>query len=73
MISPASAMPIRSSTLTGNIENATAALPLVDELLEFGGAADAADEVDPLVGAHVGDLQDRVQQVILQDADVEAG
>ena len=50
MIAPASDTAIRSATLTGNIENATAALPDVDERLELGGAAGAADEIDPLVG-----------------------
>ena len=54
---PASAMAIRSSTVTGYIENATAALPRVDGLLERLGAARAADEIDALVGADVADAE----------------
>src|SRR5439155_18100200 len=44
---------------------------LIDELLELPGAAGAADEIDALVGADVGDDEDWSEQLILQDADVE--
>ncbi len=71
MIAPASETRIRSATLTGYSENATAAFPDVDELLERTRAARAADEIDALVGAHVGDVQHGRQQLLLQDADVE--
>ena len=71
MMPPASAMAIRSATLTGYSENATAALPAVDQALEFGGAADAADEIDALVRARVADLQQRLQHALLQHLDVE--
>ena len=71
MIAPASDTAIRSATLTGNIENATAALPDVTSCSSSAGAAGAADEIDSLVGADVRDFQDRREQPVLQHADVE--
>ena len=71
MISPASDTAIRSATLTGIQRERDRRLARVDQLLERPGAARAADEIDPLVGAHVGDLQHRRQQPLLQHADVE--
>src|SRR5690606_14465948 len=44
----------------------------VDTLLQFTQAADATDEVDALVAARVVDAQQRGQQIVLQDADIEA-
>ena len=71
MISPASETAIRSATLTGIQRERDRRLAGVDQPLELAGAARAADEIDPLVGADVGDLQHRRQQPLLQHADVE--
>src|SRR5204863_4100244 len=46
-------------------------LAAIHEVLQLARAARAADEVDALVGADVGDLQDRREQLVLEDADVE--
>ena len=71
MIPPASAMAIRSATLTGYIANATAARAGVDALGEGARAADAADEVDALVRPRVADAQQRLQDLVVQQLDVE--
>ena len=71
MISPASDTAIRSATLTGIERERDRRLARIDQPLELAGAARAADEIDPLVGAHVGDLQHRREQPLLQHADVE--
>ena len=71
MMPPASEIAIRSSIVTGYIENATAAVPESTALLEAGGAAGAADEIDPLVGADVADAEQRLEDVPLQQRDVE--
>ena len=57
--------------LVARREKATANLPLSDLLLQFGRAADAADEIDALVGARVVDAEHGREQVVLQDGDVE--
>ena len=46
-------------------------VPAVDEFFEFGGAADAADEVDAFAGAGVVDAEERGEEAILEDGDVE--
>jgi hypothetical protein len=46
--------------------------PFAHALLEVHNAAIAADELDPLVGARVADAQDRREQVVLEQAHVEA-
>ena len=51
--------------------NATAARAAVDDLLQFARAADAADELDALVGALVADAEQRREHEILQARDVE--
>ena len=40
---------------------------------EFRRAAGAADEIDALVGAHVGDVQQWRKNLVLQDADIQRG
>src|SRR3954470_3802808 len=47
-------------------------LAAVDALLELGKTADTADEIDPLVAARVGNTKDRCDQIVLEQADVEA-
>ena len=59
MMPPASHTCIRSSTLTGYIENATADFARLDQPFELRGTARAADEIDPLVGADVADAEQR--------------
>ena len=46
-------------------------LARVHPALELRRAADAADEVDPLVGARVADAEDRPEDPVLQQGDVE--
>lgn len=46
-------------------------VPAVDEFFEFGGAADTADEVDAFAGAGVVDAEERGEEAILEDGDVE--
>ena len=57
MISPASETAIRSRDADRVQRERDGRLAGVDESLELPGAARAADEIDPLVGADVGDLQ----------------
>src|SRR5579871_3943708 len=46
-------------------------IALIDQLFEFADAADAADEIDPLAGARVVDVEQRPEDVILEQRDVE--
>ena len=69
---PASAMDIRSAMPTGCIANATAACPSSTSRIERTRAADAADEIDPLVRPDVADLQQRRQHLVVQARDVES-
>ena len=61
MMPPASAIAIRSSRLTGIHRERHRGLARRDQPLELGRAANAADEVDALVGANVADLQQRLR------------
>lgn len=45
----------------------------IDELDEFAGAADAADEIDALAGAGIVDAEDGSEEAVLQAGDVELG
>src|SRR5688500_11452925 len=47
-------------------------LPAVDAACELGGAVDAADEVDALVAARIGDAEDGAEDLVLADLAVEA-
>src|ERR1035441_774999 len=49
----------------------TGILAAVDQLLQLSRAADAADEVDALAGARVGDAEERFEHVPLQERDIE--
>ena len=71
MMPPASAIAMRSATLTGNIENATAALPDETSRSSSAGAANAADEIDALVGARIADAEERLEHRALEHLDVE--
>jgi hypothetical protein len=44
----------------------------IDALLQFREAADAADEIDALVAAQVGDAEQRAEYVVRQQRDIEA-
>ena len=71
MTLPASATEKSWSIVVGKKEKATRNWPETDLLLELAGAADAADEIDPLVGPGIGDAEDGRQEVVLEDRDVE--
>ena len=71
MISPASAIAIRSWTVTGNMLKATAPAPLLTIFSSSPVAADAADELDALVGALVANPEQRREHEIVQARDVE--
>ena len=55
---PASAIATRSSIVGRKHGESHRGLAAVDEPFQLGRAADAADEVDPLVGALVADAED---------------
>src|SRR5262249_4543191 len=44
---------------------------VVHQLLQFSGAADAADEADALAGARIRDAEDWIEGVLLNHGDVE--
>lgn len=44
----------------------------VDDPLQFGVAADAADKVDARIRARIADLQNRLQDMVQQDVDIQA-
>ena len=69
MMPPASATAIRSSMLRRVEREGHRHLAGVDAALELGEAAPAADEVDALVGARVGDAEERLDQVAGEQRD----
>ncbi len=71
MIPPASEIAIRSSIVTGYIENATAAAPESTARSSAFGSAGAAHEIDPLVGPDVADAEHLLEHVALQQRHVE--
>ena len=72
MIPPASEMAIRSSIVTGNIENATAAAPELTAASSALVPRRAAEEVDSLVGPDIADPQDLLEHEPLQKGDVQS-
>src|SRR5713101_9841895 len=46
-------------------------LTRLDLLLELRGAPDTAHEIDPLVRPRISDSQDRTQEIVLEDGDVQ--
>ena len=71
MISPASDTSINSTTLTGYMEKATAALPLFDHLFEGGRPLRSADEVNALVRSYILNPENRPHQTILKNVAVQ--
>ena len=69
MMPPASATAIRSSMLRREEREGDRHLARVDPPLELAEAAPAADEVDALVGARVGDAEQRLDQVAREQRD----
>jgi len=55
----------------GNIENAAAISPFVDPLLQLLQAANAAYKIDAPVAPGIGNAEQRRQQAIGQQADIE--
>ena len=71
MISPASDTSISSTMLTGIHRKRDGHPAAVDQLLERLCALRAADEIDALVGAHILNAENRLQQPLLQHVAVE--
>ena len=71
MISPASETAMRSSILTGNSENATAAAPESTSRSRYWVPRAPPTKSIRVIRANVADLQNRFQQLLLQDAHVE--
>ena len=72
-MSPASEIVIKSATLDRVHREGDRSRAAVHGALERGGAADAAEEVDALVHPHVADPQQRREDLIVQQRDVERG
>ena len=68
---PASDTAIRSATDTGRKEKATAKRPSSTCRSSSPVPRIPPDEVDSLVGSHVGDAEHGSKQMVLQDADIE--
>ena len=66
MIWPASAMSMSCSTVVGIHGEGDGCFAGIDELHEFAGAADAADEVNALAGARIVDAEDGGEQAVLE-------
>ena len=69
MIPPASATAITSSIWVGVKRERHRHLARIDPARQLGEAAAAADEVDALVGALVGDAEDRLDQIVGEQRD----
>ena len=73
IVAPASAIAMTSEICVGIHREGDRAAPRAHALLQLARAANPADEVDAGIRARIADAEDRPEEAVLEDRDVEGG